>query len=229
MPILGGLFVVTGILLINVFRYWRSELSKLLISILIIPPIVLILFAYIVQPLFSLGSLQIFIPALVIILAKSIELDLKKTKIFTFAFILCAGLSLYFLFDTSKIYGGPRKDFTYFYKNYHKGDFVLHSHLGSYLLGSYYSSKSANFEIIPSGSVTPATAIGVGYKHIMLEEIRSRAPRGVWYFESPYIDKKESDQVKSHMESRLTKVHEERFTDANSAISETYFNVYYYQ
>lgn len=227
LPLLA-LFIVTVILLVNVFRNWHSEFSKLLILMLIVPPAALMLFAYIVKPLLSLGSLMIFIPALIILLAKSIEIDFNKTKLLTFAFILLVGVSLYFLFDTSTIYTHPRKDFLYFSKSFTKGDIALHSHLGSFLLGTYYSERENNFEIIHSGSVTPQTAIGVGYNYISPEELKKHEG-GVWYFESPYLEKRETERVKSLIESEFTKIHEEKFTATFGETSETYFNVYYYK
>jgi len=227
LPVIAILTLLTVAFVVQGLLTWKNELRKLFTVVLIVPPLITILFAYTVAPLLSLGSLQIFMPALIIVLAQAIAQDGKK--ILTLVFAATVFCSLVFLFQTSIwFYAKPRKDFTNFIRLYKAGDIVLHTHLGSFFLASYYVGKNVNFEIEHGNTATAQTAAGVDFRPISDQQLFSHVG-GIWYFEPPFIDPVQSANIKSKLSAKFTLVHTEKFPRSEAAEQETFYTVYYYK
>lgn len=226
-PVIVILTLVTVWLLILGLQKWGNELQKLLLVLITIPPLITVTFTYTIKPLMSLGALQIFVPAFIVVLARGIMRDSRKVVSMILLFLVV--LSIWFLFITSQqFYGELRKDFIYFKNNYNSKDLVLHSHLGSYLFASNFVDRIHNYEIIHNSSVSPQTALGVGLRSINLDSVKTHRG-GVWYFESPFVDETQSTMIKTQLSNEFILVHEEKFLRVNEKTQETFFNVYYYR
>lgn len=227
LPIIIILSLLTIVLLVKGLRRWRSEFSLLFGSVIFVPPAAATLFAYLVAPLLALGPLLIFSPALVVVIARGINLQLKRSKIIpiAFGFSIFAGLVL-FLY-TSQVYSVLRADFRFFINSFKVGDIVLHSHIGSFLIASHYVGREANFEIFDTGSATLQTSAGVGYKKTSVENLPTGGGR-IWYFESPLMSREQANYVKAGLDKYLTLIYWQSFPKKESKFGADYYNVYLY-
>lgn len=225
LAILGAVVVALGV---YGFRRWHGDLRMLFASVVIVPPTIAAIVAYTVAPFLAIGSLQIFIPAWLIVLAKGIALDFKKTKILTAAFGLTIFVSLIFLFKASySMYWKVQRDLRYFVQEFKAGDMVLHADIGSFFVASYYVGTGSNFEIVRTRSSTPQTAAGVGFKPISQAAVMAHEGR-LWYFE-PSQRTDEVERVKTQLDQNFRVVYSERFGETGKKFQGIYFNVYLYE
>lgn len=234
LPIIIILSLLTIVLLIKGLRRWRGEFFGLFGSVIFFPPAVATIFAYLVAPLLALGPLLIFSPALVVVIARAISLELRKSKILPLSFGLAILAGLILFFYTSGVYFGPRADFRFFINSFKVGDMVLHAHIGSFLIASHYVGREVNFEILDTGSATAQTAAGVGYQKISVENLPTEGGR-IWYFESPLLSREQANYVKAGLDKYLRLVYSQSFPKkgkkqsfSTKQFGVTYYNVYLY-
>ena len=227
LPIIIILSLLTIVLLINGLRGIRGELFWLFFSIIFVPSVAIIIFAYSIVPLFALGPLLIFSPALVVVIARGLEFELKKSNILPLAFGLSIFASLILFFYTSQVYAVLRADFRFFINSFDDGDIVLHSHIGSFLIASHYVGREANFEIFDTGSATAQTSAGVGYKKTSVLDLPTQGGR-IWYFESPLMTLEQANYVKAGLDKYLTLIYAQSFPKKGNEFKVDYYNVYLY-
>ncbi len=223
LPIIIILSLLTFVLLVNGLRGWRSEFFGLFASVIFVPPVVATIFAYLIAPLLALGPLLIFSPAFVVVIANGI-FELKKSKILTLAFGLGIFASLILFLYTSSVYFAPRSDFRFFINSFKVGDIVLHTHIGSFLIASYYVGREANFEIFDTHSATAQTSAGVGYKKTSVENLPTQGGR-IWYFESPLMTLEQANYVKAGLDKYLTLIYVQSFPKKEDKFQTDYYNV----
>lgn len=227
LPIIGTLWLVTVLLLISGLSKWRDQARSLFLSMLLVPPVVTALVSYTIAPLLGLGSLQIFLPPMLVVLARGIEFDLKKTKIITLTFAVVAFLGLVLLFDSSTVYREPPRDYRFLIKEFKGGDLVLHSHLYSLLISRYYLGDGVNFAIADTLSASPPTQKSLGYQIISHDTVLAHKGR-LWYFEPSFEKSGEAKKAKAWLDENFILIHEEIIPPTYGNRHEDYFRVFLY-
>lgn len=223
-----GFSIVSIALIIRFLRNGQKDLKNLFLLIIIVPPIGATLFAYVVKPLLALSSLQIFLPALIIVLAYGIIIDFKKSKITTYAFVGATFISLIFFFRSSATFKVVQEDFKTLLAEYREGDIVIHSHIYSFVIGRYYLGDNVNFGIASAYNATPQTEKALGYKTISPESILGY-PGRVWFIDSPYDWRSEVQKTRAMLSNNYKQSKAEISSLRKQNFQENQFDVYLYE
>ena len=225
-PLLIVLWVVSLILLFLALNGWKNNYWILFLLTSLIPPVIAIFVSYTYKPFFALGSLQIFLPPLIILLAKGIDNDLKKTKVFSLIFIVTLFFSLIFFYQSSASYQTPREDYGFLLDNYKSGDIVLHSNINSFMQSKYYLGNDVNFGIIDTVSASPQAEHALKYTIVSQDTLLAGRNR-IWYFEPWFENRDELRVTKRFLDSNLRLLDEKNFSTQQKN-QPSLFNVYLY-
>lgn len=224
---LGFIGITVVLVLIYGLVNWQKWERKLFMSLLIVPPMIAILVAYLVKPLLAVGSLQIFLPVFLVISARAIVVDYKRSKILTLTFISAVFLSLIFFWQASSSFSTIRKDFEYIYGNFRKEDLILHAHISSFLYGKYLFGSEANFGVVEASSASLVTRGALGYRIIPLTEIL-RYER-VWYIEPPVLKSAQEKALIEQLSKSFSQGHSEVFSEEITTANFENFNIYLWE
>lgn len=226
--VFAALGAVSLFLMVKGWKSWRNPVRNLFLLIFCVPPAIALIFSYGAWPLLALGSLQIFLPAQIILIANGIALDLKGKKILSLVFAVSCFLSLLLFFYASYSFFDVGRDFAVFARDFRKGDAVLHSHIISFLIASNLVGREANFGVANTPSASYPTQKALGYRVISINTILARNDR-IWYFEPPLHRTEEDKEIKSRLDENFVLLYKEVFDSTkNSQNSFEYFNVYLY-
>ena len=225
-PVIIILWVVSLILLFLGLYKWKNNYWPLFYLVIFIPSAITIFVSYVYKPFFALGSLQIFLPPLIILLAKGIDNDLKKTKVFSLIFIVTLFFSLIFFYQSSASYQKPREDYGFLLDNYKTGDIVLHSNVNSFMQSKYYLGNDVNFGIIDTVSASPQAEHALKYTIISRDTLLAGRNR-IWYFEPWFENRDELRVTKRFLDSNLRLLDEKNFSTQQKN-QPSLFNVYLY-
>lgn len=227
-PVLTMLFLTSISLVIFGLRQWSNRLRNLFIALILLPPSLEVLASYTIRPLLHLGSLQVFLPPLIVILSYGVTQEYKKTKLLTIAFLLAIFFSLIFLFQSSFTYSVPTEDFRFFLNEFKKGDLVLHSHTYSFLTVKNLVKDDVNFGVIHAIRATPQIEKALGYNIIPLENVFKYKGR-VWYFDPGFANNSEAQTIKTQLDANLTLLMSKTFPKRYKKYQLTFYNVYLYK
>ncbi len=225
---IAGFSLVSIALIVSCLRSSKKDLKMLFLLMIIVPPILATLFAYLIKPLLALSSLQIFVPALIIVLGKGILVDFKKTKILTFTFVLAIAISSIFFFQSSLTYKDVPEDFKTVLSEYKVGDIVIHSHIYSFIIGRYYLGENVNFGIASAFNATPQTEKALGYKIISPAAVLGFGER-IWFIDPPYDFRPEIQETRTIFSNNYVRSKAEISSNRKQHFQENQFDVYLYE
>jgi uncharacterized membrane protein len=205
------LVVVVG-LIVKGLRGWKTDLWLLFLVVIFLPPIVLLPVSYLVKPVFGLNPLLIFLPFYIVILARGIDLDLEKRKIFSITFLVLVFLSLLLFFQSSFWRSIFIQPFQFVKGEFEENDLVLHTDMYSFIQAKYYLKKEVHFGVIPT-TYAPQTEKALGYKLISQEAVWQHRGR-IWYFEPEYYNVAEAQAFKDQLDKNLVFIKKEIFRDS---------------
>ncbi len=217
------------IMLMLIVKTWpslKNGLGFLLLSATLVPPILAIIFAYTVQPLLALGSLVIFLPAFLIILANILREGLKRAKIVSYIFIITIFFILILLYKSSVSYSKPQNDFKFIKDKLKAGDLVIHSHIYSFIIAKYYLGENVNYGIAPAFSATFLSEKALGYKTIPIESVLSHQGR-IWWVDPPYDLRPEVVKFRKNLFENLELLMAEKAV--TPGFQENDFDIYLYK
>lgn len=228
-PILLALFVSTGVLLCISLFNWKNKIKFLFAYIFFFPPAAGIAVSYTLEPLLAVGSLIIFLPALLLLILKAILTLFKFRGIIVSVFVLSIFLSLILFFQSSYTYSVPRRDFQFISDNIHDGDIIISSHFGSFLMSTYYlGSRITILGIRDKKTSTYLTQKALGYKVITVESLLNLKNR-IWYLEPYYGVTDEARKIKQALDNNFKLVKKEIFNPEKKYKENfEFFNVYLY-
>lgn len=223
-----GFSIVSMGLIIRFLRSSEKDFKNLFLLLVIVPPFIATLFAYVVKPLLALSSLQIFLPALIVVLAYGIIIDCQKSKIMTYLFIGANFISLILFFKSSLTFKVVQEDFKTLISEYKVGDVVIHSHIYSFIIGKYYLGENVNFGIASAFNATPQTEEALGYKIISPAAVMGFGGR-IWFIDPPYDFRPEIQETRIIFSNNYVSSKAEISSIRKQHFQENQFDVYLYE
>lgn len=208
------------------YKQWKSDFKNVVLSIILTPVVLAVLFSYTVKPLLALGSLVIFLPAYVLLISKGVYADLKSNRIFTAVFSIALIFSIVFFVQASFSLNLPRRDFELMLAEFRSDDMILHNHLYSYLNGVYYFGSDNNFAIHGLPIASKAISNSLNIKEIDKKSIPTS--RRIWLVVPQGEQPEEYKLLQKYLEQNFWEEKKVIFPWTLSKFQEYYFNVYLY-
>jgi hypothetical protein len=212
------LLVVTMVLLGRGLKNWKNDFWALMLLIIFLPPLTAFLVSIVFRPVLGLNSLLIFLPALVIVLARGLggSLKMKPLSVLFIFFIL---LSNFLFFDSSLKQAVYNQPYLLVKDEIRADDLILHDDIYTYIQAKYFSGSENNFGV--THTIYPvATENALGYQKISRENVWRHQGR-IWYFEPVYFNVAEAKSFKERLDNNVKLLKRVEF-------KETLTNLYLY-
>lgn len=201
------------------------KIREFLLSLVVVPPALTVVYAYSIKPLLALGSLQIFLVPLVTFYALAISKFRKRVSILGLALVALFGCV--FLYQSSLSYSKPQQDLEFILNNFQERDIVVHSHIYSFIMGRYYFGKGVNFGSVDAFSATGQTEKALGYVKITRDLLLKHRGR-IWYVGLAYDTRPESRDFFEFLSNNFRLVKEDSATVGN-VFQDSDFDIYLYE